>query len=162
MKTHDLAVHLQNHWVAATGGVDFAHRVAQSHRGTPVGVDLEAVHTEVREDRDSLRAIMEQLDVRPGVVLPLAARVAERVGRLKPNGHLVRRSPVSDVMELEIFRGAVTAKGAGWETLLVLAEDDERLPAEQLRTLADRARAQEQTLARIQGEVAAAHSRGSD
>ena len=155
MNDHDLAVHLQNHWAAASAGVDFAHRVARSHQGSPAGAALDEVYDDIREDRESLRAIMAGAGVQPGVVMPLVARVSERLGRFKPNGHLVRRSPVSDVLELEAFRGAVTAKGAGWETLLVLAEHDDRLPAARLRALADRARAQEQTLARIQGEVAA-------
>lgn len=151
----DLHVHLQNHWTAATGGVDFADRVAGSHRGTPVGPDLEQVRAGVHEDRETLREIMETAGTRPGVVIPFAARVAERLGRLKPNGHLIRRSPVSDVMELEVFRGAVTIKQAGWETLAVLAETDSRLPKERLLALAERAREQADTLAGVQQRVAA-------
>lgn len=149
----DVQVHLQNHWAAATGGIDFADRVARSHGGT-VGDDLERVRTEVHEDRETLREIMQQAGTRPGVIVPLAARLGERLGRLKPNGHLIRRSPVSDVMELEVFRGAVTIKQAGWETLAVWAETDDRLPREQLLALAERARAQAETLAGIQQIVA--------
>lgn len=154
----DLHVHLQNHWAAATGGIDFADRVAGSHRGTPIGADLDRVRTEVHEDRETLREIMEAAGTRPGVVIPFAARVAERVGRLKPNGHLIHRSPVSDVMELEIFRGAVTIKLAGWETLAVLAEHDARLPLERLLALAERAREQAAALAEIQRAVAISRS----
>lgn len=154
----DLHVHLQNHWTAATGGIDFADRVAGSHRGTAIGADLERVRTEVHEDRETLREIMEAAGTRPGVVIPFAARVAERVGRLKPNGHLIQRSPVSDVMELEVFRGAVTIKLAGWETLAVLAEHDARLPLDRLLTLAERARGQAAALAEIQRAVAISRS----
>ena len=39
--------------------------------------------------------------------------VAETVGRLKPNGTLVRRSPLSDLMELEALSAAVEAKRLG-------------------------------------------------
>ncbi len=154
----DLHVHLQNHWTAATGGIDFADRVAGSHRGTAIGADLERVRTEVHEDRETLREIMEAAGTRPGVVIPFAARVAERVGRLKPNGHLIQWSPVSDVMELEIFRGAVTIKLAGWETLAILAEHDARLPLDRLLTLAERAREQAAALAKIQRAVAISRS----
>ena len=157
--TDDLHVHLQNHWTAATGGVDFARRVARSHQGTTVGVALAEVAAQVADDRESLRRIMEQLGVRPARLVPLAARLGERLGRLKPNGHLIRRSPVSDVLELEVFRGAVTTKEAGWETLIVLAEADERLPRERLGRLAERAREQAASLTRIQRDVAAASSR---
>ena len=155
----DLHVHLQNHWTAATAGVDFARRVARSHEGTAVGIALAEVADEVADDRESLRQIMEQLGVRPARLAPLAARVVERLGRLKPNGHLIRRSPVSDVLELEALRGAVTTKGAGWDTLVVLAETDHRLPGEWLSQLAERAREQAASLTAIQRDVAAASSR---
>jgi hypothetical protein len=153
--TDDLHVHLQNHWTAATGGVDFARRVAGSHEGTAVGVALAEVADDVAEDRESLRKIMERLGVRPALLVPLAARVVERLGRLKPNGHLIRRSPVSDVLELEVFRGLVATKEAGWDTLAVLAETDHRLPGEWLSQLAERAREQAASLTAIQREVAA-------
>ena len=61
----DLHVHLQNHWTAATGGVDFARRVARSHEGSAVGVALAEVADDVADDRESLRTIMEQVGVRP-------------------------------------------------------------------------------------------------
>jgi hypothetical protein len=157
--TDDLHVHLQNHWTAATAGVDFARRVARSHEGTAAGIGLAEVSDQVADDRESLRKIMQQLGVRPARVVPLAARLVERLGRLKPNGHLIRRSPVSDVLELEAFRGAVTTKQAGWDTLVVLAETDDRLPREWLLQLGERAREQAASLTAIQREVAAASSR---
>lgn len=158
MNRRDLGVHLQNHWAAAAGGVDFARRVAETHRGSAVGPRLDDIHTQVVEDREALREIMVGAGVRPGLVLPLAARVGERLGRFKPNGHVVRRSPVSDLLELEGLRSAVTAKAAGWETMLVLAEHDERLPGERLSALAERGHGQAAALAAVQHEVATAHA----
>jgi hypothetical protein len=47
----------------------------------------------------------------------LGGRIAERVGRLKSNGRIVRRSPLSSLLELEMLRLAVEGKAACWRTL---------------------------------------------
>lgn len=151
----DVHVHLRNHWTAATGAVDFAARVANSHRGERVGPDLADVAAQVSEDRRSLREVMRAVDARTGVALPLAARVGERIGRLKPNGHLLTRSPVTDVLELEALRGATCLKGAGWDTLLAFAPAEPRLPVALIERLRARADEQGRILSRVQVQLAA-------
>ena len=135
----DLAVYLQNHWAAAAGGVDLAQRVAETHADSDVGAELHAIAGEVAEDREALRALMVLLDLDPGTVGPATARLAERIGRLKPNGHVLRRSPVSDLLEVEALRAAVTGKRAGWDTLLVLGPAADPVPDAEVRRLRDRA-----------------------
>jgi len=153
---NDLHVHLRNHWAAACGGVDFAERVARRHRDSEVGPALVELAGQVREDRDSLGQVMASVGADHGLLMPLAARVGERVGRLKPNGHLITRSPVSDVLELEALRGAVTTKAAGWDTLLALCDREPRLPRARLRELRERADQQLSSLEQIHRQVAAA------
>lgn len=46
-------------------------------------------------------------------------QVGERVGRLKPNGSVLRRAPLSDLVEVEALLDAVHAKQAGWRALQV-------------------------------------------
>ena len=150
----ELNVYLQNHWAAAAGGQDLARRVARSHRRTDVAPVLDAVAAEITEDRRSLRELMERLGLAPGTVAPAAARAAERLGRLKPNGHRVRRSPASDVLELEALRGAVSAKRAGWDALLVLSEDLARVPSAEVARLRDRADSQLERLAEVHRTLA--------
>lgn len=138
--------YLRNHWAGAAGGLDLAERVARTHHGSDVGTELADVAAQIREDREALREVMASVDASPEPVGPLLARVAERVGRLKPNGRLVGRSPVSDVLELEALRSAVTGKRCGWESLAALAATDPRLPADRLAELQRRA---DDQLARI-------------
>lgn len=133
----ELNVYLQQHWAAAAGGLDLARRVTRTHAGTDVEADLEAVSRDIAEDREALRALMASLDLERGTVGPVVARLAERVGRFKPNGHLLTRSPVSDVLELEALRGAVSAKRAGWDALLLL--DLDPVPDAEVERLRDRA-----------------------
>lgn len=145
---NELETYLRNHWTAAAGGVDLAQRVAGSHRGTDLGPPLAAIATEIGEDRTSLAEVMDELGCDRGHVGPLAARVLERVGRLKPNGRVLRRSPVSDVLEIEALRSAVVGKASVWDALLVLSQRDALALDVDLEEL--RARATDQ-LARLTG-----------
>lgn len=143
-----LATYVRNHWAAAASGVDLADRVARRHRDSEMGTVLGSVAADVREDRSSLRDLMSEIGVTPGVLGPLIAQGAERAGRLKPNGRLVRRSPVSDLLEVEALRAAVLAKRAGWEALSVLSADAEPRSA-RLDLLQGRADSQVERLTRV-------------
>ncbi|WP_405714271.1 hypothetical protein OG264_33540 [Streptomyces xanthophaeus] len=68
--------------------------------------------------------------------------LAEKAGRLKTHGHLLTRSPLSDVLEAESMLLGVQGKKACWRTLETLAHTDERLSTEHLDALAERAEKQ--------------------
>jgi hypothetical protein len=71
-----------------------------------------------------------------------AAWVGEKAGRVKFNGRLLARSPLSDLEELELLRLGVEGKAAGWRTLRTLADTDGRLDPGHLDELMSRARRQ--------------------
>ena len=68
-----------------------------------------------------------------------AAWIGEKAGRLKFNGRLLTRSPLSDLEELELLRLGVEGKAAGWRTLRTLADTDTRLDPGRLDELISRA-----------------------
>ncbi|MGA5267083.1 hypothetical protein NCG97_00540 [Streptomyces lydicamycinicus] len=72
--------------------------------------------------------------------------VAERLGRLKPNGVLYRRSGLSTLIEPETLRLGVEGKTLIWRTLLIVAAGEPRLDESQLHHLLGRARDQLDTL----------------
>ena len=115
-----LAIYLRNHEAAASAGTDLFARMAASQRRRAWGPELIAVGAEVEEDLRTLRGLLRSLGVRPDPVSSLALRAGERVGRLKPNGRLVRRSPLSDLVEVEAGLDALHAKAAGWAALRVV------------------------------------------
>jgi hypothetical protein len=78
-------------------------------------------------------------------LLPIVARV----GRLKLNGRLLTRSPLSSLIELEGRRLGVEGKLAGWRSLRRLADDDARLDAVRLDELCQRAERQIDSLERM-------------
>lgn len=79
--------------------------------------------------------------------------VAETLGRLKPNGTLVRRSPLSDVMELEALSTAVAAKRLGWVTLRLVGERDGRFDPAEIDALIARAEDQQARLEGLRGQA---------
>ncbi|MEV7443130.1 hypothetical protein AB0O22_18635 [Streptomyces sp. NPDC091204] len=141
-----LTVYLNDHLVGSGAGVRLAGRIAKRHRHMEAGPDLARIADQVEEDQQSLRGIMRDLDVPVRRVHEFVGRIGETAGRLKPNGRLVRRSPLSDVVELEAMLLGVEGKAACWRALRELAATDDRLDAPDLDRLLARADAQVRTL----------------
>ncbi|WP_019632214.1 hypothetical protein [Actinomadura atramentaria] len=137
-----LAIYLNDHLTGATGGVELARRIASTHDDPA----LATVRDEIEADRDTLLEIMASLGVPARRYKVYAAWAMEKVGRLKSNGGLVHRAPLSDVVELEALALGVAGKAAGWRTLRELAEHDDRLDAALLDGLIARADRQSATL----------------
>lgn len=149
-----LAVYLRDHLTGATGGLELAERAARTRRGTPAGAELARITREIGEDRETYRELMSDLGVEVGRPKVLLAWVGEKVSRLKTNGRFVRHSPLSDLVELEMLYLGVCGKEAGWQTLRIVAEQDERLDVARLDPLVARAREQLETLERLRREEA--------
>ncbi len=152
--SHYLALYLRNHEAGASGGYDFFRRTAASHRKQPHGGAIRELADEVREDLLALRRLMRSQGVGRDLPLAVAARVGEKLGRLKPNGHLLRRSPLTDLVEIEGCLDAVHAKAAGWHALAALG-DDSWIDAAEIQRLQERALSQIERLEDIHREVAA-------
>ncbi|SER22489.1 hypothetical protein [Microlunatus flavus] len=148
-----LAVYLRNHEAAAQGGAELFRRMASSQRRRPWGPELEDLTADVVEDLRSLRALLRGWRVSPDPWAGLTVKLGERVGRLKPNGHLVSRSPLSDLVEVEAGLDAVHAKAAGWQALLAAPTPT---PSVDLDDLARRAEDQVARLRAVHVQVAAA------
>lgn len=110
---------------------------------------------EIADDRAALLTVMAALDVPVRRYKTAAAWAVEKAARLKPNGRVVSRSPLSRVVEFEAMRLAVEGKAAGWRTLRVRAETDPRLDAGRLDDLIDRARRQIDELEELRVSAAA-------
>ena len=125
---------------ARRAGVELAKRAANNSRdNAEFGPALATLASEIDEDRDSLKRIMDRLDVSEDRIKASIFWLGEKVGRLKPNGELLQFSPLSRVVELEGLITGVGGKLSLWRTLLELAERDDRLDAGELEVLAGRA-----------------------
>lgn len=147
-------IYLQDHYAGATAGVDLARRAASSHSNPPRRAELGAIAREIAQDRAALHAIMGSLRVRPSRTKVLLAWVGEKVGRLKANGRLTKRSALSDVVELEGLIMGVSGKASLWESLLQAVGHDRRLHEPGLQRLAKRAEDQKARLEQLHREHA--------
>jgi hypothetical protein len=152
---HDLlGIYLNDHLAGATGGLELARRVAGSHRGPAADGALHRLAAEVAQDRATLEDIMDVLGIPVRAYKVYAAWIGEKAARLKLNGYLLTRSPLSNLEELEMLRLGVEGKAAGWRTLRVLAETDNRLDTRRLDELIARARRQADLLEELRVHAA--------
>jgi hypothetical protein len=106
-----LAIYLQDHHAGAQAGIALARRAAGNQVGTP---ELERIVRDIEEDEQVLLRVMAAVGARPSAVKAITAKLAERLGRLKLNGQLLRRSPLSPVIELELLLSGVKSKKHVW------------------------------------------------
>jgi hypothetical protein len=141
-ETGMLGIYLNDHLAGATAGTEVANRTARSRRDGNDGGTLRRLAAEIAQDRAALLDIMAALGIKVRRYKVGAAWTGEKAGRLKFNGHLFARSPLSNLEELEMLRLGVEGKAAGWRTLRTLADTDTRLDPARLDELISRARRQ--------------------
>ena len=149
-----LGIYLNDHLAGATAGLELARRVAGTGQVPAPAEQVRQFAEEVAGDRDTLLHIMGTLGIPVRSYKVWAAWAGEKAGRLKPNGHLTTRSPLSNLEELELLRLGVEGKAAGWRTLRVLAERDGRLDVGELDELIARARSQADSLEEARARAA--------
>jgi hypothetical protein len=138
-----LPIYLNDHYAGSTAGVELAKRAAKNNRGdAEFGPALTRLASEIEEDRDALKRIMDRLEVTENRLKATLFWAGEKAGRLKPNGHLLQSSPLSRQVEVEGLITGVGGKLSLWRTLLELAPKDDRLEEGELNTLETRAQDQ--------------------
>ena len=150
-----LAIYLNDHLAGATGGVELARRAAVWYPVPAQRAALEGLAADISQDRQTLLDLMTALGMPVRRYKVGVAWAAEKAGRLKLNGSLLSRSPLSNLEELEMLRLGVEGKAAGWRTLRELAETDGRLRPGTLDDLIARAREQASLLEKLRVQAAA-------
>lgn len=148
-----LEIYLDDHWAGAAAGTALAERLAEENAGSPWADDLTWVSDQILEDEQALADIRRRMRFTGGSVKRALAVVGERVSRLKPNGRIVRYSPLSRVLELEALISGVTAKQRLWIALQEMDRDGETLPEFDFADLESRAVAQLEVLGKVHREV---------
>jgi hypothetical protein len=135
-----LGVYLNDHLAGATIGMNLARRmVASAEPDSERGTVLRELAAGITDDRTALLQIMAALGIGVRSYKVFAAWAGEKAGRLKLNGYLLSRSPLSDLEETEFLLLGVEGKIAGWRTLRALADRDSRVDAARLDDLIARA-----------------------
>jgi hypothetical protein len=139
-----LAIYLNDHLAGSMTGIELARRAAGQYEGTELGAFFTELVAEIEQDRDALKAIMTANGVEPQRLKLAAAWAAEKAGRLKFNGALLRRSPLTPFVELEMLALGIQGKLKLWRALRAQPVDD--AAAARLDELIARAQAQHDTV----------------
>jgi hypothetical protein len=137
-----LDIYLNDHLAGSTAGVALARGLAAAGGSSADGDVLRELAAEIARDRVALQEIMARLEVRGRSYKVAGAWLAGKARRLKLNGTIGTRSPLTSLIELEMLRIGVAGKAAGWDALRAIAAHEPRLNAGQLDELAGRARDQ--------------------
>lgn len=141
-----LGIYMNDQLALGVAWRELARRAAGANRGSELGEALEDVASQIAEDVKTFEELMERLEIGRDRVKPLLATVAERAGRLKPNGQLRGYSPLSRFAELEMLVMGIEGKKILWQTLGSFAGLGVRLPDVDFDALIERAARQRQRL----------------
>jgi hypothetical protein len=116
-----LRIYMNDQLALGVGWREAAKRAARENEGTPLGDALERVALEIADDVTLFEAIMRRLGLQRNPLKPALAVAAERIGRLKPNGHIRSYSPLSRFIELDLLVMGIEGKKILWQNLRDLA-----------------------------------------
>jgi hypothetical protein len=112
-----LPIYLNDQLFQQTVAVELAARAQRANANSELGTFLAGLRRELAEDRDALLRRMADAGVRPSRGRVVGARLAERLGRLKLNGHLTTYSPLSRLGELDALAQLLEGKRGFWLSL---------------------------------------------
>jgi len=112
-----LNLYLSDHLTGASAGAARISRMAGDFVDTPVFPTLSSIDEEIRAESRFLQQLIHDLGMRQMRHRQAAAVIGERIGRLKGNGRVLSRSPMTLLLEVELMRSAVVGKRGGWQTL---------------------------------------------
>jgi len=139
--TRYLAIYLNDHLAGATGAIEMIRRATRQYEGSELGAFFASIGPEIEDDRSVLKATMAEHGIamqRPKLV---GGWLVEKAGRLKFNGHLLRRSPLTPLLELETLATGISGKLLLWRALQAAGwESAAGRPLEELVARAERQR----------------------
>jgi hypothetical protein len=115
-----LAIYLRDHHALLVALHELANRLGAAGRTDDQRAFADALRQTAAEDLASLEAFLRRLDSAPSRARHAAVWTAEKVGRLKLNGRVLRPSPLSAVTELEGCRLLLESNRALWAGLAQL------------------------------------------
>ncbi len=141
-----LEIYLNDHLAGAMLGTDLAEQIRERSEGDPFGDVMTGLAAQIEEDRETLVALMEQLDVARNPVKQATTWLAEKASRPKFSGLTSGEPEVGYFMALESMMLGVTGKLSLWRALERVADRYPAIAATDLDELIRRATLQRDTL----------------
>jgi hypothetical protein len=119
-----LTIYLRDHHALLIALRELAHRMSAANRTEGQRAFAAEIIRVTEDDRACLEAFLRRLDSAPSRSRQSAVWTAEKLGRLKLNGRVLRHSPLSAVTELEGCRLLLETDRALWSGLEPLGPPD--------------------------------------
>jgi hypothetical protein len=150
MASKAMDTYLNDHLAGAMLGSDLAEQIRERAEGTPLGETMATIAPQIEEDRQSLIDLMESIGTSKNPVKQATAWLGEKASRPKFSGFTAGEPEYGTFIALETLTLGVAGKLSLWEALKEHKDGDgyQALGAIDLEALADRARAQHDTLER--------------
>jgi hypothetical protein len=111
-----LRIYLDDHHAILVGGRELVRRMSRTANTELLALLTELV-PELEDDRGHVVTLLRQAGGSPSSVKSGAAWLAEKAGRLKPNGSLTTPTALTPLLELEGLRFVLDASRSLWHTL---------------------------------------------
>ncbi len=108
-----IADHLQLHRAAR----ELALRLHRREGTGELASLLDEVGRELARQEGLAEALLRQLGAGPPALRLALGTISERIGRLKPNGRVLRPSPLAPVFELEVLESLLETSSRCWRAL---------------------------------------------
>jgi hypothetical protein len=143
-----LSTYLNDHLAGAMVGCEQARQLEEMHADTPFRPEMSRVAAEIEEDRETLVALMEELDLGRSAVKQAGAWVAEKAGRVKFSGISAGDRELGRYLALEALSLGIEGKRSLWTALARLKATGDDLGSTDLERLIERAEAQREVIER--------------
>jgi hypothetical protein len=154
MNSKYLVTYLRDHLAGSEAGLRRFQAAAKKNEGTPLGRFLDKCVAELLDEREVLRTVLKAAGGTPPLIKQPLAFVGERMARLKPNGHLLRYSPLSRLEDLEALRLGVEGKMCMWRAMYELSRREPKLNVADFEALFLQAEQQAERLERFRVQAA--------
>jgi hypothetical protein len=154
----NLMGYLNDHLAGAAAGIQLAERCRDRDPGSELGLVLQAMVIEIKQDREVLERVIRVLGGSPDRMKRGVALGAERLGSLRM--WLPMLGPGSEesarLEEVEVLSLGIEGKRLMWAALAQLSSTDARLSGFPFPELKQRAKSQRDRLERFRLRLAAA------
>ena len=121
MNVDRLGTYLNDHLAGSEAGLQLIARLAEDYSDTEFAEGLRALHTEIEDDQQHLKRLLERVSSGGSTIKQAAGWVAEKLTRLKLG--LTTAEPLALFEALEALSLGILGKRALWRGLAVIAAD---------------------------------------
>jgi hypothetical protein len=162
MSDRALDEYLNDHLGGAMLGSDLAEQIRQRHQGTPLGVLMDSIAPEIKQEREILVELMERMNISRNPIKQVTGWVMEKASRVKFSYLDSGKSDYGAFIALEALELGVTGRACMWKVLIEVQSQYPTLASTNLDELLARAERQRELLERERlalGALALANSK---